>query len=268
MGTLSEELFVRTFLILLCGALLIPYLLKMLEKMLSKSKALHAISSYLVSTAKVTLWFLLILMVADSIGIPVSSIFALLGMAGLALSLALQNTLSNLAGGLQLLVSKPFVVGDYVDTEQGSGEVSEIGLAYSKLKTVDNKQILIPNHLIASSKIVNHTASGVRRVDLVFPASYEVSTAKVKSAIFHAVAQQEHIHEEPAPQVFLSEFADSAILYSLRVWTGYENYWDLHFGLKEAVRDAFDQFDIEIPYHQVNLHFPKETFNSQDFSGL
>lgn len=250
----TEEAIFRAFLLLLFGALAIPVLLRLFQKVLSKSTAFASLQSYILSSTRAGLWFLLILMVADSLGIPVSSIFALLGVAGLALSLALQNTLSNLAGGLQVLVSKPFVVGDYIDTDQGSGKVGEIGLAYSKLVTVDNKEVLIPNHLIASSKIINHTASGVRRVDLTFPASYDVPTQKVRDTVLEVSQQIPKIHQDPPPELFLSEFGDSAISYSLRVWTSAEDYWDVHFKLLEEVREAFRRNDIEIPYHHLNIH--------------
>lgn len=254
----TEEVIFRVFVILILGALSIPSLLRLLAKVLAKSKALASLQNYILSSARVGLWFLLILMVADALGIPVSSIFALLGVAGLALSLALQNTLSNLAGGLQVLLSRPFEVGDYIDTDQGSGKVAEIGLAYSKLSTVDNKEVLIPNHLMASSKIVNHTASGLRRVDLIFPASYEASTKEVRQAILAVTETIAEIHQDPAPEVFLTEFGDSALSYTLRAWTTTDDYWPVRFRLMEEVRDSFDKHNIAIPYQQINVHFQEK----------
>lgn len=251
---LSQELLIRAVFLLMCGAALIPILLNVVAKMLSKSKRLHFLQSYLLSTTRIFLWFILLLIVADSLGIPVTSIFALMGMAGLALSLALQNTLSNLAGGLQVLISKPFEVGDFIDTDQGSGTVGEIGLAYSKLVTIDNKEILIPNHLIASSKIINHTASGVRRVDVVFGASYHASTQDVRRALLEMCKKIPQIHQDPEPVVYLSAFGDSAISYSLRVWTHADQYWPVYFSLLEEGREAFLAHHIEIPYNHLNLH--------------
>lgn len=249
-----EELVFRAFVILLLGALGIPVLLRILAKVLAKSKALASLQSYILSSARVGLWFLLFLIVADALGIPVSSIFALLGVAGLAMSLALQNTLSNLAGGMQVMLSRPFEVGDYIDTDQGSGKVAEIGLAYSKLTTVDNKEVLIPNHLIASSKIINHTAAGLRRVDLIFPVSYDVPTQKVRQAILEVTSEKKEIHQDPAPEVFLVEYGDSALSFSLRAWTSADDYWPVYFHLMEEVRESFARHHIEIPYQHLNVH--------------
>lgn len=222
--------------------------------MIAKSHKLHPLESYILSALRIVFWFIIVLMIADSIGIPINSIVALLGVVGIALSLALQNTLSNFAGGLQVLASQPFQVGDYVDTDQGSGTVSEIGLVYCKLSTIDNKAVLIPNALIASTKIINHTASAVRRVDLIFPVSYQVPTEKVREVILSLVATKPQIHKDPEPVVYLSEFGDHAILYSLRVWANTEDYWFLHFSLKEEVREAFVREQIEIPYPQMTIH--------------
>lgn len=248
----SKELLFRALILLVLGAAMIPIALNLTEKLLSRSKRLYFIQSYLLSTTRVSLWFLLILIVADSLGVPVTSIFALMGVAGLAISLALQNTLSNLAGGLQVLLSKPFEVGDYIDTDQGSGRVSSLGIAYSKLTTIDNKEVMIPNHLIAASKIINHTASGVRRVDLTFSASYQSPTSAVREALLEMCQTVPQIHKDPPPVVYLTEYQDSGISYSLRVWTDSDDYWDVYFYLLEEGREAFLRHKIEIPYpHRV-----------------
>lgn len=251
---LSQEMLLKIFIILMVGALGIPMLCKGLGKLLRRSSRLASLEGYILSTCKIGLWFFVALMVADSMGIPVNSIFALLGVVGIALSLALQNTLSNFAGGLQVLASQPFQVGDYIETDQGSGTVVEIGLAYSKLSTVDNKEILIPNALMAGMKIVNYTASGVRRVDLTLPASYDVPTAKVRATVLAVVETIDLIHKDPEPVLYLRDFGDHAILYSLRVWTEAEEYWTVYFRLMEEIRVAFDQENIPIPYPQLSLH--------------
>lgn len=255
---ISQELLLRAIIIFILGAMLIPIILKFVGKMLEKTKRLHFIQNYLLSTTKVSLWFLLILILADSVGIPVTSIFTLMGVAGLAISLALQNTLSNLAGGLQVLVSKPFEVGDYIDTDQGSGTVAEIGLAYSKLTTFDNKEVLIPNHLIASSKIINYTAGKTRRVDVVFGVSYEAETEAVKKALLEICVNIPQIHQDPPPVVYLSEFGDSSLSFSMRVWTTAEDYWSVYFAIMEQGRASLAKHKIEIPYNHLNVHLIKE----------
>lgn len=257
--SLTQEVLFRAFVILLLGAVGIPLLLKMTGKLLQKTPKIQGVESYILSTLRILLWSLIFLMVADSFGIPVNSIFGLLGVLGIAISLALQNTLSNYAGGLQVLASQPFQVGDYIDTDQGSGTVTEIGLAYSKLLTFDHKEVLIPNSLMASSKIVNYTASGVRRVDLLFPASYDASTQAVRQAILEVTQTLPQIHQDPPPVVYLNRYGDSAIEYSLRVWTDTGDYWDVYFALQEQVRESFLRHQIEIPYAQLTLHYGKGT---------
>ncbi|MFI3253433.1 MAG: mechanosensitive ion channel family protein [Eubacteriales bacterium] len=254
----SDESLFRVFIILLIAAFGIPILLKMCGKILDKSKSLCKIQSYILSTIRIFLWSFVALMAADSFGIPVNSIFGLLGVVGIALSLALQNTLSNFAGGLQVLVSQPFQVGDYIDTDQGSGTVTEIGLAYSKLTTVDSKEILVPNALMSSSKIINYTASGLRRVDMFFPTSYDAPTQRVRESILEVVATLEKIHKDPEPVVYLYEFGDSAIVHTLRVWTDTADYWETYFALQEGVRESFARHDIEIPFNQMVVHLPSK----------
>lgn len=263
---ISGDLLFHLALLFLAGALSIPAILKVANQLLGKSKKLAPIQSYVTSSLRVSLWFLLILIVADAAGVPITSIITLLGVAGLAVSLALQNTLSNLAGGLQVLVSKPFVVGDYVDTDQGSGTVNEIGLAYSTLTSFDNKEIIIPNHLLASSKIVNHTASGVRRVDIIFPASYDAPTQKVREAILFAAAEIPQIHQDPPTVVCLSAFGDSAISYTLRAWTQAEDYWTVYYALMEGVRESFSTHGIEIPYQKINVQLTSVSTSPQEES--
>ena len=179
---------------------------------------------------------------------------ALFSVAGLAVSLALQNTLSNLAGGVMLLVTKPFEVGDFVETNGVSGTVEAIGLAYSKLATVDNKEIFIPNSEISSAKIINYTRLGTRRVDLTFSASYDAPTQTVKKAINEVLAQFPQIMQEPAPVIFLSNYGASSIEYVVRVWTAGADYWDVYFGVMEGVRESFRRNGVEMTYDHLNVH--------------
>lgn len=263
---LDETMIFHVFLILLMGALGIPMLLRLFGKMIQRSKGLAPIQTYILSSTRIFLWIMVLLMVAEIVDFPVSSIVALLGVAGFAVSLALQNTLSNLAGGLQVLISKPFVVGDFIDTEQGSGKVAEIGLAYSKLSTVDNKEILIPNYLVSASKIVNHTASGVRRVDVIIPVSYDVAIKRVREVVLAETTKIPQIHTEPPPEVFLTEFGESSLQYSVRVWTTAEDYWQVYFLLMELIREAFVAEDIEIPYNHLNVHLHQSTVTTASLS--
>lgn len=239
---------------ILVGVIVIRVLTTLLDRLLKRSRLAAPIRGYLHSILRTGLWFVLILMVAESLGIHTTSLIALFSVAGLAVSLALQNTLSNLAGGLMILVSKPFTVGDFVEIEGVSGTVAESGLSYSKLITIDNKTVFLPNSQLAASKIINYTAQGRRRVDLNFTASYDAPTQLVKDAIFEAIAAVPHIHSDPAPMVRLSEYQASSIQYVVRVWTDAADYWDVYYDLLEGVRESFDRHGVEMTYDHLNVH--------------
>ena len=193
-------------------------------------------------------------MAAGSLGIDVTSIIALLSVAGLAVSLALQNTLSNLAGGITLLASKPFTVGDYVEIGSVSGTVSLVGLAYTTLVTVENKEIYIPNSQLSSATIINYTRLGRRRMEITVSASYDAPTEAVKAALSEAVAQFPQILPDPAPEIRLSGYGASGIDYLLRAWTSSGDYWDVYYRLLEAIRPAFARHGVEMPYSQLDVH--------------
>ena len=217
----------RTALLILAGVVVIRVLLRIVDRMLSRSQNLGSVGGYIRSVVRIALWFLLVLVVADSLGIPVASMIALLSVAGLAISLALQNTLSNLAGGIMILVSKPFEVGDYVEADGVGGTVISIGLAYSTLATVDNKEIFIPNSQVAAAKIINYTKLGKRRGELTFSASYDAPTETVKQALGEVLAQFPQILEDPAPSIWISKYGASSIEYVVRMWTAAGDYWDV-----------------------------------------
>ena len=244
----------RILVTILVGLILIKIVMGIVDRSLTKSGSNNALGKYLRSVIKVALWILLALSVAGRMGIDVTSMIALFSVAGLAVSLALQNTLSNLAGGVMLLVTKPFEVGDFVETNGVSGTVEAIGLAYRKLATVDNKEIFIPNSEISSAKIINYTRLGTRRVDLTFSASYDAPTQTVKKAINEVLAQFPQIMQEPAPVIFLSNYGASSIEYVVRVWTAGADYWDVYFGVMEGVRESFRRNGVEMTYDHLNVH--------------
>lgn len=243
----------------LVGIICIRYTMRLTDKILLRFKNIALVRVYIRSTVKIMMWVILCLIVLDSLGVPIASLVALLGIFGLAVSLALQNTLSNLAGGIQILASKPFEVGDYIDTQHGSGTVSEIGLAYSKLVTVDNKAVLIPNSQLSNSNIVNYTSNGIRRVDITITASYDAPTQAVRAAAMEAIAKFPQVKTEPVePVVYLSEYQSSAIAYVIRVWVDVADYWDVYFGMMEELRITFEQHNVEMTYDHVNVHMVKE----------
>lgn len=244
----------RVALLVLVGYVVIRMLMRVVDRLLERSKAMADIRVYISTGVKALLWFLLALMVAGSLNIDVTSVIAMLSVAGLAVSLALQNTLSNLAGGLQILVAKPFAVGDYIDAEGTAGTVAEIGLAYTKLTTPDAKRISVPNSQLSGAKITNYTNENGRRVDLVFSASYDAPTETVKTAIREVVDSIPAIRQDPEPVIWINAYGASSIDYVVRAWTTTKDYWDVYYALMEGVRESFARHGVEMTYNHLNVH--------------
>ena len=244
----------RVAIMVLAGWLVIRVLMGMADRLLERSKGLSAIRVYIRSTLRVFLWFLLALMLAGTLGIEVTSIIAMLSVVGLAVSLALQNTLANLAGGLVLLVAKPFAVGDYVEADGISGTIAAVDLAYTTFITPDNKKIFVPNSQLSAAKIINYNTLGRRRMDMKFTASYDAPTAQVRSAIEEVLAAVPGILDDPAPVVYLSEYQSSSIEYLARLWTSTDDYWTVYYALLEGVRESFDRYGVEMTYDHLNVH--------------
>lgn len=257
LGSLTFSTIISTVILVLVGLIVIRIVMRVVDGVVERSKSLNSLKVYIHSAVRVLLYFLLAIMVAGSF-VDVSSIIALLSVAGLAVSLALQNTLSNVAGGIMLLVSKPFTVGDYIETDGVSGTVSALDLAYCSITTVDNKQILIPNNQIAAARIINYNRLGRRRVELKFTASYDAPTATVKAAIQEVLDTLPQILQDPAPAIWLSEYQASSIEYVVRVWTEVADYWDVYFAIQEGVRESFIRHDVEMTYEHLNVHLVKE----------
>lgn len=253
-GTLSLGAVLRVLILALVGVIAIRILMKLVDRMLGKSKALYPLRIYIHSAIRIGLWFLLVLVLAESLGIHTGSIIALLSVAGLAVSLALQNTLSNLAGGIMLLVTRPFQVGDYVEADGVSGTISVIGLAYTTFITIDNKEILVPNSQLSATKIINYTALGKRRVDMTFCASYDAPTQAVKEAIREVLDTIPQLMTDPAPEIRLAEYQTSSIQYLVRVWTATVDYWTVYYAVMEGVRDSFARHGVEMTYNHLNVH--------------
>jgi len=226
----------------------------MVARILSRSHMEKTLSGFINSMLRILLYFIAILIVLSTLGVDVTSLIALLSVAGLAVSLALQNTLANLAGGIQLLLTKPFAAGDYVDAGANSGTVNQIGLAYTILTTPDNKVVHIPNSDIASGRIVNYSAKETRRVDIKVTASYDAPIDTVKATISGLIDADERILKDPAPFVRVSNYGTSSIEYTIRVWCEGKNYWDVYFDLLDNMKPAFDNAGVEMTYDHLNVH--------------
>ena len=244
----------RVAMMVLLGILAIRLLMKMVDRVLERSKSVAAIKPYIHTAVNIFLWVLLALMLAGTLDVDVTSIIAMLSVAGLAVSMALQNTLSNLAGGLVLLVTKPFVVGDYVEADGISGTIAAVDMSYTTFVTPDNKEIFVPNSQLSATKITNYNRLGRRRMDVTFTASYDAPTAQVRSAIEEALAAIPGILDDPAPMVYLSEYQSSSIEYLIRLWTSSGDYWDVYYTLLEGVRESFARHGVEMTYDHLNVH--------------
>ena len=243
--------------LLVIGILAIRAILKLVDKSLSRTKLEKAATSLIRSLLKVVLYVLLGLMVASKLGIDVTGIVALASVASLALSLSLQDALSNIIGGFLLLSNHPFHSGDYVEIAGQGGVVQTIDITYTKLTTGDNKTISIPNSAVVASQIVNYSTSGTRRVDINVSASYDAPIETVKAALLEA-ARVEGVTDTPAaPFAAVSGYGESAINYTLRAWTSAEKYWDVFFAINENIKAEFDKAGVEMTYPHLNVHIDK-----------
>ena len=243
--------------VLVVGMLAIRVILKLVDKSMSKSKLEKAAVSLIRSLLRVVLWVLLGLMVASKLGIDVTGVVALASVASLALSLSLQDALSNVIGGFLLLSNHPFHSGDYVEIAGQGGTVQTIDITYTKLTTGDNKTISIPNSAVVASQIVNYSTSGTRRVDINVSASYETPIETVKAALLEAARIGTVINTPAEPFAAVLNYGESAIEYTLRVWTTADEYWNTMFAINENIKREFDQAGVKMTYPHVNVHIDK-----------
>lgn len=248
----------RLVIVVALGLIAIRVILTILDRILDRSKTLERLHVYIRSAVKVVLILLLILMAASALGVDVTAVIALFSVAGLAVSLALQNTLGNLAGGIMLLVTHPFEAGDYIESDSVQGTVTGTDLVYTAVTTADNKAIFIPNSQLAGAKIINYNRLGRRRIDATYSASYDAPTAVVKTALQEAVDRFPQLLDDPKPEIYLSQYGDSAITYLVRAWVDSKDYWSVYYGLQEAVRETFAAHGVEMTYNHLNVHMIKD----------
>lgn len=230
-------------------------ILRVVKKACKRGRMDSSYTGYIVTVVKIGLNFVAIIIFCDVIGIPISSLLAVLSIAGLALSLAVQDLLSNLISGFVILVTKPFLGGDYIELADKSGTVKSIGFMHTVLLTSDNKTVYIPNHEICISNIINYSREPSRRVDINISVSYDNSTKEVKDSIMAAFAEMGgDIYKDPAPFVGVKEYGSSSVLYSIRVWCDNEKYWDVYYNLNELIRERFGSDNIEMTYDHINVH--------------
>ena len=214
--------------------------------------------SFINSAISITLKVILIITVAALLGVPMTSMVAVLGSCGLAIGLALQGSLSNIAGGFILTVFKPFVVGDFIKTGEFEGAVKSMNIFYTKVITPDNKIIVIPNSKVSDSALIDYNAFPTRRVDISITAAYAENSEKVKKALIDTALANKNVLNEPAPMAVITSFDDSAVAYQLRYWCKTEDYWDTKFTITEEIKKTFDRERIQIPFPQLDVHISKD----------
>lgn len=241
-------------LLLWIGWKLAKKVVNIMSKTLEKRNVDATVSSFLDTFVEVVLKGIVIYIFLDYVGIKTTGIAALVASAGVAIGLALQGSLSNFAGGVIILLIRPFNVGDYIEGSGHSGTIERIGMFYTHMTTVDNKLILVPNGNLANGSIVNYSAKELRRVDLTFGVGYEQDVLKVKRVLSNIVDAHELILKDPEPFIALSAHGDSAVNFVVRAWVNNSDYWKVHFDLLESVKVKFDEEEISIPYPQMDLH--------------
>lgn len=254
LGSLTLEKLITSAITLVICIVCIWIIMRIARRISSHSRLSESLSRFILKVLKITLEFMAILIVADSLGFNVTALLAVFSLLGLALSLSVQNCLSNAMSGIIILLTRPFEDGDFIEAGNVSGTVRDIGLIYTQLCTIDNKDIYVPNSDLSASKIVNYNREPQRRVDLTFGADYTCRPEQVKAALHNAVSLVAGILPEPEPFVRVSGYGESNIDYTVRVWCKTADYWTVYYDLMEAVGAAFDAHGVSMSYPQMNVH--------------
>lgn len=243
------------------GRLVIRWIRKIVRRSFERSGADKGVEQFVDSLLKYGLYAMLVFSLISSLGFDTTSVAAVLASGGVAIGLALQGSLSNFAGGVLILLLKPFVVGDYIieDTNGKEGTVKEIQIFYTKLSTIDNKTIVIPNGMLTNNSITNATAKDERQLDLRVGISYDADIRQAKSVIENLLIKDECIIKNEQINVFVHELADNAVVLGIRAWVKNEEYWETRWRLLEEIKLLLDENGIEIPYPQMTVHMQKNT---------
>ncbi len=236
------------------GVILVRWIVRILTRALDRSKLDGIMSGFIRSVVRITLYVLLCIVVLSLVGVPMTSIVAVIASVCVTIGLALQDSLTNVAGGFILLFAKPIKEGDTVEVNGITGKVEGVSILYTRIVTPDNKLVYIPNGAVSEEKIINYTAKALRRVDLQFGIAYESDIDKAREVLLAVVHAMPEALDEPEPAVLVSAHDESSVTMTLRVWAKNENYWALYYGLLENVKKAFDEKGISIPYPQMDVH--------------
>lgn len=245
---------ILAIIVLILGLWIIKLFTKGINRAMERSNLEISLRKFLSSLFGILLKVLLLISVASMIGIATTSFVAIIGAAGLAVGLALQGGLANFAGGVIILIFKPFKVGDFLDAQGYMGTVHSITIFTTVLKTPDNKTVIIPNGALSNGSMVNFSTEPIRRVDMVFGIGYGDSIEKAKQVLNKLAVSDERILKDPAPQIVVGELGDNSVNFNVRVWCDSANYWGIYFDTHEKVKLAFDEAGISIPFPQRDVH--------------
>ncbi len=237
------------------GVIILLIVSKFFAKALSKTKTDISLQKFFVKTVNIIGIILILICSLSTAGISTTGLIAGFSAAGAAVALALKDSLGNLAGGIVLLITHPFVTGDFIEIGDKSGVVEQIDILQTTLLTPDNKIVVIPNGLLSSDHVVNYTKEKTRRVDIQVPISYESDVEQAKKSVLKAVSQESKVLTDTnKPFVRVSEYSDSGVILTVRVWCKTEHYWDVYFDLTEKIRTCFVQDSVDIPYQRIDIH--------------
>ena len=253
-GIRAGERILIAILVFVVGRFLISLLNKFIRRLMDKRKVDVSIKTFVKSLVNILLTILLIISVVGALGVETTSFAALLASAGVAVGMALSGNLANFAGGLIILLFKPFKVGDYIEAQGTGGTVKEIQIFHTILATPDNKMVYIPNGSLSSGAVTNFSRQTTRRVDWTFGVDYGEDYDKVKAVIETIIARDSRILTDPAPFIALHALADSSVNIVVRVWVESPNYWEVYFGINQAVYATFNEKGINFPFPQLTVH--------------
>lgn len=243
--------------VLIVGFIIVNSLVKLTRKIMNKRKADKSLQAFVLSLINIGLKALVLISVADMIGIETTSFVAIIGAAGLAVGLALQGTLANFAGGVLVLVFKPYKVGDLIEAQDNIGTVKDIQIFVTILLTFENKTVIIPNGAISNGNITNYTTEGKIRVDMIFGISYTSDIKAARKALTEVMTNHPKVFKEPAPFVGVESLGDSSVNLVVRPYCHPKDYWEVYFYVYENGKEALDNTGIEIPFPQMDVHMNK-----------
>lgn len=240
--------------VFIVGRIIAKLILKIITRMLKRSQMDEMLVSFVRSISNAFLMLIIVIAALNVLGVDTTSLIAVLASAGLAIGLALQDSMKNFASGVLLLVFKPFVRGDYVDAAGTEGVVQDINLFSTVMLKLDNREVIIPNGTIWGNVITNYTAQENRRVDMVFGIGYGDDIHKARSVIEQVLSGEDRILADPAPDIVVAELGDSSVNFYVRPWVKADDYWPVKFAITEGVKLAFDSQGVSIPFPQMDVH--------------